>query len=72
MAFLETDPNTFCGKLDLSVPPFAKYAIAHSGFKNLDHDEPNTIANAVTKIGKIFQQKSSAFNITLTDFLPRD
>lgn len=47
-----------------------KYVVVHCGPNNLDNDEPKAIANAITKIGKIFQQNSSDFNIIYTCPLP--
>ena len=38
----------------------------------LHHDEPKVIANAITKIGEIFQQKLSDFNIILAGLSPRE
>lgn len=55
----------------ISVPPYVKYVEVHCDTNNLDHDEPKNIGNvAINKIGKIFQQKSSDFNIILTGLLP--
>ena len=57
-----------CRAEDLSVPPPVTYVVAHCGTINLDHNEPKSLANAIT----ILLDKSSGFKIVLTGPIPRD
>ena len=56
----------------LSISQFVKHVRAHCTDNNLEHDEPKSIADAITMIDKIYQQNPPDFNIILLCLLTRD